>query len=196
MKFKNITYPGLLTSLIILVASSGCLEYAAPTEVQPAIQATQANGQQNEIEATEKRFEESDLRPTAVESAIQLSEKYAKLSEETAELKKQNEVLTEENRSLKDLLNQSRAQLTQTQKELEQANDLLIEMRIELNNWKTDILGFRQEMREADKAQLETLFKVLQVLGGEVKDESPQAEDTNSVTISQDDITKPVTQTQ
>ena len=62
--------------------------------------------------------------------------------------------------------------LQQTQKELAEANDLLIEMRIELNNWKTDILGFRAEMRDAEKTQLEALLKILNVLGGEVKPES------------------------
>ncbi len=59
-------------------------------------------------------------------------------------------------------------QLQQTQKELAEANDLLIEMRIELNNWKTDVLGFRDEMRDAETAQLQTLFRILQVLGGQV----------------------------
>ena len=39
----------------------------------------------------------------------------------------------------------------------------------ELNTWKTNILGFRTEMREAAKAQLEALLKVLEVLGGEAE---------------------------
>jgi hypothetical protein len=45
----------------------------------------------------------------------------------------------------------------------------LIEMLSELNNWKNNILGFRGEMREAAKAQLEALLKVLEVLGGEME---------------------------
>jgi hypothetical protein len=47
-------------------------------------------------------------------------------------------------------------------------------MRIELNNWKTSILGFRDEMRQADIAQLETLLKILKILGGEVTVQSAQ----------------------
>lgn len=192
MNLKNIINLSLLTLLIILAAVSGCAKYALPVKLQPLVP---PDNQQDE--SMEKRFDESDLkRPTAVESAIELSEKYATLSEQTADLKQQNQLLDKESQNLKDQLNQSRAQLTQTQKELEEANDLLIEMRIELNNWKTDIIGFRQEMREADKAQLETLFKVLKVLGGEIKNDLHKTEDANFVTVSQDDTTQPTTQTQ
>ena len=42
-------------------------------------------------------------------------------------------------------------------------------MRVELNNWKTNVLGFREEMRQADTEQLKALLKVLTILGGEVK---------------------------
>ncbi|MFB0524723.1 MAG: hypothetical protein ACETVZ_04235, partial [Phycisphaerae bacterium] len=41
-------------------------------------------------------------------------------------------------------------------------------MRIELNNWKANVLGFRDERREAEIAQLEALLKILKILGGEV----------------------------
>ncbi len=124
-----------------------------------------------------KRFRESAPQgPTAVESAIELSEKYARLSEETAVLRQKNRDLIAENHRLKTRFTSCQAELDQTQKELTEANDLLIEMRIELNNWKTDILGFRDEMRDAEKAQLETLLKILNILGGEVKAKSGQNE--------------------
>src|SRR4030042_255070 len=57
-------------------------------------------------------------------------------------------------------------------KERGEANDLLTEMRVELNNWQANVIGFRDEMRDADKAQLEALLKILQVLGGETKTQS------------------------
>ena len=119
-----------------------------------------------------RRFQESAPQsPTAVESAIELSEKYAMLSEEAAILRQQNQEVAGRNQQLQTQAAALDDQLQQAQKELGQANDLLIEMRIELNNWKTDILGFRDEMRSAETAQLETLFKILKVLGGQVDTE-------------------------
>jgi hypothetical protein len=106
--------------------------------------------------------------PTAVESAIALSDKYARLSEEATVLRQNKQTLEAENQQLKENMQNCRAQSEQTQKELAQANDLLIQTRLELNNWKNDVLGFRGEMRDAEKAQLETLYKILKLMGGEV----------------------------
>ena len=106
--------------------------------------------------------------PTAVESAIALSDKYAKLSEEATALRQKKLALETENQQLKEKQQNCSTQLEQTQKELAQANDLLVQTRLELNNWKNDVLGFRGEMRDAQKAQLETLFKILKLMGGEV----------------------------
>lgn len=115
-----------------------------------------------------KRFQEPAARgATAVESAIELSEKYAALSEEAATLRQRSQDLAARNQQLQEQAAAFEAQLRQTQKELAEANDLLIEMRIELNNWKSNILGFREEMREAETAQLEALLKILKVLGGQ-----------------------------
>lgn len=122
-----------------------------------------------------RRFQESAPKAqTVVESAVEMSEKYAKLSEQAALMRQQNQDLTAQNLHLKEQIDSAQSQLQQTQKELSEANDLLIEMRIELNNWKTDILGFREEMRDSEKAQLEALFKILNVLGAKVKPESAQ----------------------
>jgi septal ring factor EnvC (AmiA/AmiB activator) len=105
--------------------------------------------------------------PTAVESAIALSDKYAKLSEEATALRQSKQTLETENQKLTTDLKNCRSQLEQAQKELAQANDLLVQTRLELNNWKNDVLGFRGEMRDAQKAQLETLYKILKLMGGE-----------------------------
>jgi DNA repair exonuclease SbcCD ATPase subunit len=122
---------------------------------------------------TPRRFEDpAEGAPTPIESAMELSAKYAKLSDEMAVLKQKNQQLLAENQDLKDRLAPCQAQLVQAQKELAEANDLLIEMRVELNNWQANVLGFRDEMRDAGKAQLEALLKILQVLGGETKTQS------------------------
>jgi len=107
-------------------------------------------------------------QPTAVESAIALSDKYAKLSDEASALRQQKQTLEAENKRLKEEMQACRTKLDEAQKELSEVNDLMVEMRLELNNWKTDVLGFRGEMREAEKAQLEALLKILKLMGGEV----------------------------
>jgi septal ring factor EnvC (AmiA/AmiB activator) len=114
-------------------------------------------------------------QPTAVESAIALSDKYAKLSDEASALRQEKQSLNSENQRLKDELQTCRSRLEQTQKELNDTNDLIVEMRVELNNWKNDVLGFRGEMREAEKAQLEALLKILKLMGGEPATTNPPA---------------------
>ncbi|MHC4364891.1 MAG: hypothetical protein ACYSTJ_05430 [Planctomycetota bacterium] len=131
------------------------------------------------------RFQEPAPKgPTAVESAVELSQKYAKLSEQHDTLRQQKNQLDTQNRSLSEQVTDLEAKLQQTQKELNEANDLLIEMRIELNNWKTNILGFRDEMRDAEKEQLNALIRILTVLGGEIEPQSELAQN-----LSQDDNT-------
>ena len=106
---------------------------------------------------------------------------FAKLTQEAAVLRRQNEDFIAKNRQLSEQVVSLDAQLQQAQKELAEANSLLIEMRVELNNWKADILGFRNEMRNAETAQLETLLRILQVLGGQVASESARAKNTGTV---------------
>ena len=121
---------------------------------------------------------------SAVNSAIELSGKYARLSEEMVEQKTQNQHLLADNKRIKEQIDFLEPKLWQTQKELTEANDLLLEMRIELNNWKTNILGFREEIRSANTAQLEALFKILKVLGGEVAAEPYQQSNAVAAAVS------------
>jgi chromosome segregation ATPase len=167
---KNI----LLLLPMLTMLSFGC---AAPPGRVDVVLPSDGGDQQND--AIAKRFQESPSKGrTAVESAIELSEKYARLSEQTSELREKNKDLINENTMLKRKAASLEAELKQTQKELTEANDLLIEMLTELNNWKNSILGFRNEMRKAQKAQLEALLKVLEILGGEIETEAAQYEDT------------------
>jgi DNA anti-recombination protein RmuC len=120
--------------------------------------------------STAKRFRDTPMEGrTAVESAIELSEKYARLSDQSVTLRQENQRLTGENETLRQQIAALDAKLKQTQKELGEANELLVEMLTELNHWKSNILGFRGEMRQAAQAQLEALLKVLEILGGEAE---------------------------
>jgi septal ring factor EnvC (AmiA/AmiB activator) len=167
---KLILIPFEIMLLLLVPNCSGLLEQ--PSTAPPS-DGEQAAGN----EAVAERFQESTLQgPTAVESAIELSEKYAKLSEEAAVIRQQNNDLITENRRLEEQVASLEADLLQAQKELTEANSLLREMIVELNNWKADVIGFREEMRSAEKAQLQALLKILQILGGEVDLELGQDE--------------------
>lgn len=113
------------------------------------------------------RFQTSAQGQSALDEAIELSKKFAALSEKMAGLQAEKEQLAVENSQLKEQIAKLKPEAERARKELAEANDLLVEMRLELNNWKSDVLGFREEIREADKIQLEALLKILRVLGGE-----------------------------
>ncbi|MGB2808058.1 MAG: hypothetical protein WBC22_09965 [Sedimentisphaerales bacterium] len=187
MQAKQKIMISLISSLLISL-QLGCAVTKGPGKfsVQPgSVKQPQQNVKQQPSGSIAKRFREpASQSPTAVESAIELSQKYAKISEEAAGLNQENQDLITRNRQIKDLNTALRAQLQQTQKELTEANDLMIEMRIELNNWRTDIMGFRDEMRDADTTQLQALLRILKILGGEVKTESAQNENAGSTAIS------------
>ena len=155
----------------ILLQFAGCSHSESPTRTDMQLNSpSAANSTSAEPQG-----------PTAVESAIALSDKYAKLSEEAAALRQNKQTLEAENQKFETDLKICRSQLEQTQKELTQANDLLLQTRLELNNWKNDVLGFRGEMRDAQKAQLETLYKILKLMGGEVNQPgNTQTHDWNS----------------
>lgn len=185
------TNPKIMLSLIsslLIFLTSGCTvtKERGKLSVQPgSIKQPQQNTKPLPSGSIARRFQEPTAQgPTAVESAINLSKEYVKLSEETAVLRRENQDLITRNRQHKDQNTALKAQLQQTQKELTEANDLMIEMRIELNNWRTDILGFRDEMRDADTTQLQALLRILKVLGAEIKEQSARNENADSAAVS------------
>jgi len=185
IKRKIISLVILLVPVFIL---SSCSPAQRPKEL--TVESFPIERQQNDSIA--KRFQEPDSDGNSVvESAMKLSGEFAKLSGDAAELRRQNEELIAKNRQLNEQVVSLEAQLQQAQKELAEANSLLIDMRVELNNWKADILGFRDEMRDAETAQLETLLRILKVLGGQVTTESARAENTSSVGSAIASLNKP-----
>lgn len=178
----------LVILLVLIFLLPGCSSTQKPADL--AVNSAAVERQQNDSIAN--RFQEPATEgPTVVESAMKLSGDYARLSKEATLLRQQNEDLIAKNRRLDEQAVSLDAQLQQTQKELAEANSLLIEMRVELNNWKADILGFRNEMRNAETAQLETLLRILKVLGGQVTSESAKAEVTGAVGSAVASMNKP-----
>jgi chromosome segregation ATPase len=178
---RYLEFSVLVVMSAVLALFSGC---ALPEEPVQVILPTKYVGeQQHKASSPENRFRVTAAEErTAVESAVQLSEKYAALTQEAAELGNSKTKLTEENTRLRGKVAALQLELEQTQKELTEANELLREMLAELNNWKSNVLGFQQEMREADKTQLEALLKILKLLGGEVKVAAEMNGETNTST--------------
>lgn len=162
-KHKYVIVFIITTALILPLSSCGYVNGRITTEP--------ANNEQYIQDSTAaNRFTDSGSeQTTVVESAIEISQKYAQVSEEANRLRQKNQQLTEENSVLNAKVKKFEQQLGQTQKELTEANDLLIDMRVELNNWKTNVLGFRDEIRQADSEQLKALIKIIEILGGKIQ---------------------------
>ncbi len=105
--------------------------------------------------------------PSPIEQALELSRKLKQAEEDVEHLSQENKDLTEQNAKLTMQTAQATMELGQAQKELQDANVMLREMKTELNNWKANVLGFRDEMRTAQAAQLDGLRRVLRLLGAE-----------------------------
>ncbi len=158
----------ILSALIFLF--TGCYALQEPVAV-----VLNPDSARHDSPNMSKRFQ--DTAPegqTVVDSAIELSHKYAEISEEITELRRKNQDLITRNRQLKDRLSVLEPELKQTRKELKEANDFLIDMTIELNNWKTDVLGNREEIRQANIAQMEILLKIAEAMGAEINSEQKE----------------------
>ncbi|MCK4886792.1 MAG: hypothetical protein KAS96_05340 [Planctomycetes bacterium] len=189
---KVITFIVVCTWLCVL---SGCNESNKAPAMDSVVDSFSSPKGAFKAESNAAKYDQSAQADTSLDSAIELSEKYVLLSEECAKLKEKNKNITDENQKFKEKNTSSQTQLDQTKKELSEANDLLVEMRIELNNWKVDILGFRDEMRDAEKAQLEALFKILTILGGQTNttaiETTPPAETIQKENIEQQNVRTP-----
>ena len=116
-----------------------------------------------------------ELQPdSVVERVVILSERLQRAQEKVIELQKDNRDLDDRNRNLLAQMAKLQMSLTQTQKELTDANDLLLEMRGDLTQWKENVLGFRGEIRSAQQAQLEAMTKVIRLLGGVIEEPKPK----------------------
>jgi len=182
MKTDEKIFSFVLLSLIILVCGCSKTSWFSSRRVPQSIA---GEPQIDQSSAIEKRFNETSTNnPTVVESALDLSKKYALLSEQAAAMKQENQRYSVENRSLKERVALLEAELKQTKKDLTESTDLLISMRVELNNWKNNVIGFRDEMRQADSEELKVLLEILKILGGEIKADTSNSDQTAQPEVS------------
>lgn len=106
----------------------------------------------------------------AVDSAIMWAEKYGKAVENLSATQDKLRQMSDDKAVIQRDLEKTRLELAQAQKELTDANTMLLEMKSELDKWKKDVLGNRNEMMKAHAAELDALRKIMKVLGSELAD--------------------------
>lgn len=161
----------IIITMIIVLALTGCVRIVddpIPVEhrMAPAGEPRMVLEQDDRKMAGRYIDPEQDPRG-GVENALQWSRKYEELSMKAEKLREENTQLKLENNDLKIKLAQTQEELDRTNKELAEANEFLQELQLELTEWKSDVLGFRGEIRDAQAAQLEALAKILKLLGAE-----------------------------
>ena len=162
-----------LTVPCVAVLLAGCWtapsgDVAAPGQEAPARE--DASYLRNSAIADQAGQETQD----AVQGALVWSQKYSQAIEKLVVAQQENRDLQQKTRELAAQMVKLQAEHSQSQKELYDANLMLVELRQELEKWKKDVLGFRQEIRSSQEAQLEALSKVLRLLGGEVAQPTTQ----------------------
>jgi hypothetical protein len=167
----------LRTILVIMLAAAalapvGCASQAA---TQPWSPPQPAHPPTQEAVFLPKVAEPESPLPTAVETTLVLQEKYSRSLEDLQRERDRNRELSEEKQRLIENANKLQIELAKAQQELGEANTLLVQVRQELEKWKNDVLGFRDEMRQASKSQIDALAKVMNLLGAEVAPGSAEA---------------------
>ncbi len=126
-------------------------------ELPPAVKSEQI------IVGENNRYNNYSENITLVEKAKQLSDKCDKMTQELQQEQKINQQLKEENILLK-------TETAALKKELNQTNELLINTRVELDEWKSETARFHDEIRFIEKSQLEAIYRILKQLGGKEPD--------------------------
>ena len=103
----------------------------------------------------------------AVDTALELSRKYAEVAEQLMAAQKANKDLTQDNRKLLAQVAKQEMAIAQAQKELDDANEQIMEQKRALQEWKKNVLGFREDMERYEEVQIDALKKILQLLNGE-----------------------------
>jgi len=159
---------------VFLCFQAGCgLTHQKALDTQAADAKTTASDQpaaaaEHGSEQMHRRFEAGRQEGAdAVQSVLVWSQRYEELSLKNNLLREKNSEIRAENSELKQRADTLEMELEKTKQELAEANDFLQQMHVELNEWKGNVLGFRDEMRQAQKVQLEALAKILRVLGAE-----------------------------
>ncbi|MFA6132718.1 MAG: hypothetical protein WC869_01725 [Phycisphaerae bacterium] len=162
-------------SLIVVVAViglglSGCNAEEPSGAGLPKLQIRQPSAQSKQAAYLSKSAVQKDASvggETAVDSALAWAEKYSQASAKNEVLQREKADLLDKNAKLQIQMATLQADLSVAQRELKEANTMLLDIRTDLDKWKSNVLGYRQEMRAAQQVQLQQLSKILKILGAE-----------------------------
>ena len=174
-----------------LAGLAGCQVVPQTTTAQAAPPAPAQPEQAKYLSQMAIRDETAPSTPSGVDVALMWSDKYAKASEQVVDLTGKNQELTNQNRQLGGQVARLEIELENTRKELSEANTMLMEVRAELEKWKSNVLGFREEMRQAQQVQLEALAKILKLLDGEISPAMQEATAATAATATATQTEKP-----
>jgi len=118
---------------------------------------------------------------TAVDIAARLSEKYGQAVDRLNKLRENHQALIEKDKSSQEQIGKLKLDLARAEKELTEANAMLKEMQGELKKWKEDVLGFRSEMRQSQKALLEGVTRLHVLISGGVAMEAPTTQPASPI---------------
>jgi len=104
----------------------------------------------------------------AVSEAVAWMERYTKEVERRTQVEKENRALAGRNQELSGQATKLQTDLKRAQQELDEANAMMLRLSADLKAWKKDVLGYREEMRGAQRQTAASLGRILQLLGGEV----------------------------
>jgi hypothetical protein len=124
-------------------------------------------GRADYLGASAVRGDEQTVGQGAVDVALEWSKKYAQATEQLMEAQKAEKELREENKRLLAQVAKLQIQADQSQKEVQEANEMLVELGKELREWKNNVMGYRNDMLQAQQVQMDALRKIMVLLGGE-----------------------------
>jgi len=158
-----------IVMILFLLPLAAC-EPMAPAQPPPVVTPSQASY----LPGTTVR-PENEPTNSAVDAAMMWAERYnAAITERDAALDQARRAEHGHAEADKKVLELQRA-LEQSLRELADANKTLLVLQADLDKWKSDVLGFRAEIRDAMAAELDALRQIMKVLGGELAD-SPATE--------------------
>lgn len=166
----------LLTTACMALISAGCDQQVSYRDRTPPPNSSQpASGNVEYLaESSVARDEQSRAAPSAVEDALRWSRKYSETAEKLVAAQQALHASHSEKQEMLAKVARLQTELDRAKQELRESNQMLIEMREELNLWKTNVLGYRDEMMRAQEAQLDRLQEIIRLLGGQV---APKASD-------------------